>query len=84
MTIQATTPGKVRVPVKGNPHPNYPFRQNSIVISIRPLMDIYLDGPPEHDEKCSIVWKGNKRYVKFISRACPYHRFTECLVEQAN
>lgn len=60
-----------------------PIRQNAIKISIKPLANIYLGGPPEHDERCCIVWTPKGRMVKFISRACPYHAKVECLVEQA-
>lgn len=79
--LKATTPGKERTARIAKP---YPIRANAIVISIKPLTDIYLDDRPDHNEQCCIVWENGKRKIKFISRACPNHRFTECLVEQAN
>lgn len=82
--LKGTIPGRIREPTEGNRYSVQPIRQNSIVISIKPIADIYLDGPPEHDERCSIVWTNGRRIVKYISRACPYHCKTKCLVEAAN
>lgn len=80
--LKATIPGKIRVPVKGHAIPNY--RGNSITIAIKPVATIWLDNPPEHDERCCIVWSNGRRLVKFISKACPHHNKVECLTELAN
>lgn len=80
--IKASTPGKERGSAKGHVIPNY--RHNSITISIKPIKNIFLDGPPEHDERCCIVWANGRRLIKFINKACPYHAKVECLVEKAS
>lgn len=78
--IQALTPGKERTR-------KYVYRvqpthgSNKITMSVRPVNDIYLDGPPDHDELCSIVWNSKGRLVKFINRACPNHKWVKCIIE---
>ena len=73
-----------RAPDKANRHkPQTNYRHNSITIAVRPITDIWLDAPPEHDERCSVVWTRGRRLVKFISKACPYHGKVKCITERA-
>lgn len=81
MTIRTAVSERMRVPLRSRP---YSIPKNITVISIKPIDDIYLDSIPAHDEVCSIVWRNNKRQVKFINRACPYHGRTQCIVEPAH
>jgi hypothetical protein len=58
-------------------------RPNAITIAVRPIADIWLDAPPDHDEKCSIVWHRGRRLVKYINKACPHHAKVPCIREAA-
>jgi hypothetical protein len=57
------------------------YHRNRQLMRVKPIMDIFLSERPEHDEICSIVWTGGKRKIKYINRACPYHRRVECIIE---
>jgi hypothetical protein len=74
-----------RKPDPGYKHaiqPNY--RHNGVTIAVRPVNDIWLDTPPEHNELCSIVWTRGRRLVKYISKACPHHGKVKCITEKAH
>lgn len=78
--IQATVPGKARnwdyrVPAD--------HRGNRQLIQVKPAFDLFLDGPPDHSEICSIVWRDGRRWVKFVNRSCPNHKTIPCILEPA-
>lgn len=84
--IQATVPGKEDpVQRKWRPPLNYgKHYPGKAKIQIRPIDAIYLDGPPEHSELCTIVWDNGRRRLKFVNRACPIHRKVLCRVDEAH